>query len=84
MLVIQAKLNPGLTWQKQHLTRRAFHQQKQVEVKFKEKKELVQGYIWSTALCTAEPLHFGKETRNICEFGNVVLEKEDQPGRWCE
>jgi len=51
---VHMELHPGLPWQKQHLTRQELHQLKQTELKFKKKK-IVEGYIWSTALCGAKP-----------------------------
>jgi hypothetical protein len=76
------ELNPGLLWQKLHLTRRGLC----LRLDVKLRKKLVHCYIWSVALYGAETGTVRAVDQKNLESFNVVLEKdgEDQLDRSCE
>jgi hypothetical protein len=49
---VQVKLNPGLSWQKQHSTRRRFFSPAEADLNLRMK--LVKYYTWSIVLYGAE------------------------------
>jgi hypothetical protein len=82
MQVLHVKLNPTLSWQKQHLTRRTVHQQKAHICK--EAISEVPHYENHFMVPKWEPWQSKSET--FVKFRNVVLEKngEDQFDRSCK
>jgi hypothetical protein len=67
---VHAKLNPTVSWQKQHSTRRRLFNSK-LDLNFR--KKLIKCYMWSIAL-------YGGETWTLRKVDQKYLESFE---RWC-